>query len=57
MKAELLPYKYKALKFIEQHTEKSIVQLGWKARKYIKWSDVHVSDDRDLLKKFGDLAI
>ncbi len=57
MKAELLPYKYKALRFSDQYDEKAIVQLGWKARKYIKWNDVHVGEDRDLLKRFGDLAV
>lgn len=54
---ELLPYKYKALKFADAYNEKSTVQLGWKARKYIKWKDVHVGDDRETLKRFGDLAV
>lgn len=57
MKPELLPYKYKSLKFPGQYSEKAIVQLGWKARKYIKWTDVHIDNDRDLLKKFGDIAV
>ena len=57
MKAELLPYKYKSLKFFDQYDERAITQLGWKARKYIKWSDVHIDDDREILKIFGDLAI
>lgn len=57
MNPEFLAYKYKSLKFPEQHSEKSIIQLGWKARKYIKWTQVHVNNDRDLLKKFGDLAV
>jgi hypothetical protein len=57
MLAHLLPYKYKALKFADQYSEKAVVQLGWKARKYIRWKDVHVGEDRELLKSFGDLAV
>ena len=57
MNAELLPYKYKALWFSDQYDEKAITQLGWKARKYINWQEVHIGEDRELLKQFGDLAV
>ena len=57
MEPYLLPYKYKALKFSEQYSKKAIVDLGWKARKYIKWSEVHGGNDRQLLKEFGRSAV
>jgi hypothetical protein len=57
MNAALLPFKYKALKLASQYTTKGVVSLGWQCRKYIKWSDVHVADDRDLLKSFGNKAV
>lgn len=57
MDSSCLPYKYKSLKFVEEYSEKSIIALGWKARKYIKWTDVHVGNDRQLLKEFGRLAV
>ena len=57
MLPELLPYKYSNLKFSDQYSQKALVSLGWKARKYIRWADVHVDNDRDLLKGFADKAI
>lgn len=57
MNGDLLPYKYKALKLSSQYTSKGVVRLGWQCRKYIKWSDVHVGDDRKVLKSFGDTAV
>jgi len=57
MLPELLPYKYSNLKFADDYKEKTLTNLGWKARKYIKWSDVHINEDRDLLRDFADKAI
>jgi hypothetical protein len=53
----LLAFKYKTIKLGEQYTEKQTSGLGWKCRKYIRWSDVHVGEDRDVLKSFGDTAV
>lgn len=57
MLAQFLPFKYSNLKFANDINQKALKQLGWKARKYIRWAEVHVGNDRELLKEFGDKAI
>jgi len=57
IKDQFLSLKYEGLKKTHEITrsQKSMTNIGWKCRKYIKWVEVHEkSSDRNILKIFGD---
>lgn len=54
MKPEFLSYRYQSLKHVSEILEDA-TNIGWKCRKSIKWSAIHVEEsDRGLLKAAGD---
>ena len=54
MRSEFLAYKYKGLKRVDQID----ANVGWKCRKYIRWSEMHNHEsDRQALRIFGDCII
>jgi hypothetical protein len=59
MRAELKALVYERLKLSSDYSQKDIANIGWKARKYIRWEQIHVNpeEDRLLLKVFADEAI
>ena len=53
-----LALKYKAIKLTHELTEKQLIDVGWKCRKYQRWDQVHVSEGDNLkLRMFGDSAV
>lgn len=60
IKNHFLSLKYVGVKKIHEITrsQKSMTNIGWKCRKYIRWSAVHEKDtDRESLKVFADNLI
>jgi len=58
MHRALLCFKYDGVPVSTYYSEKKLVQLGWKCRKYQKWEQVYDGDEcRSILKDFGNAAL